>query len=292
MVIWKMAQGPVIMVDPLADGFWKEHAFVRIRGRSRIPEEPEQILLQNRIYMGGVRSQDDIFEGHPTYEEAGVPSRDEVRALATRHMVGAPAEEIEAATAAFLANLSDDRNRSSMVSSIAAKLDAQYSGSSILSFFREIDQQRAWASYGEGGKGHAFVFDFRTPWPLVCGLGMPPIDAVPFPVKYVPPGTIPSIQINFAPQNPDDGWRDITAALLMKAELWSDQKEERLIRVGIPQGLVEFPSESLRAVVLGYDTPDEDVTLFKDLRSRRAEPIPLYRLEADRHLRTLRPVLI
>ncbi|MFH1599821.1 MAG: hypothetical protein ABIJ73_08550 [Pseudomonadota bacterium] len=264
------------------DEFWADYAFIRIRGRSRIPDEPRQVILENRIYMGGIRAQDDIYEGHPRFSEPSPTVRADLLKLAKRQMPSASSSEVEDEVDRIMRRLSDEDTRSNAVKEIKLQLDAQIGQSSILSFFRVTTDQRNWSEYGERGKGHAFVFDFRHPWFMQCAVGMEPIDAVPFPIKYIPEGGAPEIPIKFGPTDKEEGWQDIEAALLTKSNRWADQREERLIRHGIGEGLVEFHPQSLKAVVLGYDAPRDDEEMFRELCSQRAGEIQLFRLRADR----------
>lgn len=232
--------------------------------------------------MGGIRSQDDIYEGHPRFSAPGPTVRADLLRLANKQMSSASPSEIEAEVDRIMKRLSDEDTRINAVKDIKLHLDAQIGQSSILSFFRVITDQRNWSEYGERGKGHAFVFDFRHPWFMQCAVGMEPINAVPFEIRYIPEGGAPVIPIKFGPTDKEEGWQDVEAALLTKSNRWADQREERLIRHGIGEGFVEFPPQSLKAVVLGYDASRDDEEIFRELCSQRAEEIQLFRLRADR----------
>src|SRR5690606_989090 len=149
---------------------------------------------------------------------------------------------------------------------------------SILSLFRDPTIQRNWSDYATQGAGFGAVFDFREPWPLESAQGLN-ILAVPFPVDYVPADEPPIIQIRVHPVHKDEGFDDIKVALLTKSDEWRSQREERLFRIGIGQGHVEFPAESLRAMLVGYAALKETEELIVDLCRTRHVPIPVFRVE-------------
>jgi hypothetical protein len=107
----------------------------------------------------------------------------------------------------------------------------------------------------------------------------PTIEMVPFEVEYREGIARPTVHLSLLRSTHKDAFEDIQNALLTKSAEWRDQAEQRLIRVGISGGHVEFPAASLCGVVLGYDAPPE----LQGRRERlialcreREEPIPLY----------------
>jgi hypothetical protein len=149
--------------------------------------------------------------------------------------------------------------------------------SSILSLFRDPSVQRNWNDYATQGTGFGAVFDFREPWPLESAHGLNML-AVPFPVNYVPADEPPTIRIEVAPVNGDEGFDDIETALLTKSDEWATQQEERLLRVGIGPGHVDFPAASLRAMLVGYASSQETQDHILELSQRRPDPIPVFRV--------------
>lgn len=268
-------------VEALDEVFWKEHAYVRLRGRSRIAEEPRQVLIEHQVFMGDIRSQDDAFEGHPIFETPRIASREDLVELARRNMTGASQLEIEAMVRQIEMRLANPVIREEMHQTMIDGLTRLYTQSSILSFFRTTADQRNWAQYADSGRGHAFVFDFRQPWLMSCMSNMPPIWAVPHPVDYKPPNQFPPIPMVIGPQEPEAAWRDIESALLLKSDRWNDQGEHRLFRVGIGPGRVSFPPASLRAVILGYKICAADELILRELCAQRSLPLPIYRAVLD-----------
>lgn len=268
-------------VEALDEVFWEEHAYVRLRGRSRIAEEPRQVLIEHQVFMGDIRSQDDAFEGHPIFETPKIASREGLGELARRNMTGASQLEIEAMVRQIEMRLANPVIREEMYQTMIDGLTKLYTQSSILSFFRTTTDQRNWAQYADSGRGHAFVFDFRQPWLMSCMSNMSPTWAVPHPVDYKPPDQFPPIPMVIGPQEPEAGWLDIQRALLMKSDRWQDQGEHRLFRVGIGPGFVSFPPASLRAMVLGYDVSAADEAILRGLCEQRSLPLPIYRAVLD-----------
>jgi len=166
-----------------------------------------------------------------------------------------------------------------MRSAIEADHRALYNNSSILSFFTDPTVQRHWAEYADGGKGYGLVFDFATPWPLKIFPDKPDLQCVPFPVEYSPHREFPAIELSIAPVNPSTAFDEIKRALLTKSVDWSHQREQRLIRVGIPAGPVLFPSGSLRAVLLGYSIETVHRTQLLELAGVRVPPLPVFEMK-------------
>lgn len=265
-------------VSNLTQEFWDNHAYVRFRAPKRILTEPREILAENRIFMGNIRSQDDIFEGHPRIERPEFRDREDLVNLAIRMMPGAATEQINAAVQEMESRLSNPERREAVFQELSHRVEKLYSGSSILSFGRRITNQRGWKEYADFGQGYAYVFDFRVPWKVRMMDGLHPSGMVPFPVRYVDPAAMPSIRISIGPQDPEGAWRDIERALLMKSNTWADQEEARLIRVGIGEGHVSFPSQSLRALVFGYQISVDDERFLQQLCRDHRPDIPIYRV--------------
>jgi hypothetical protein len=268
-----------LYLDEDDDSFWAEHAYVRLRPATRLPVEAEEIISGNRIWFGSVASQDDIFEGAPHF--VADPSSLELEAvtrLVAKNMAGASSAEIDAFARRLLSELSDPRIFAERTGLMIERYGQLFRGSSILSLFRDPRVQRNWSDYATQGAGFGAVFDFREPWPLESAQDLE-LLAVPFPVDYVPADQPPTIQIRAAPVNGDEGFDDIRTALLTKSDEWSSQGEERLFRVGIGPGHVEFPAASLRAMLVGYGASKETEELIVELCRTRHVPIPVFRVE-------------
>lgn len=260
------------------DSFWEKHAYVRLRGSTRLPVEAQEIILGNRIWFGSVASQDDIFEGAPHFvADPSSLDLDEIKRLATRQMVGACSSQINAVAHQIFSELSDPRVFAERMGLMIERYGQLFRGSSILSLFRNPRVQRNWSDYASRGSGFGAVFDFREPWPLEVAHGLE-VQAVPFPVDYVPADQAPIIRVRAAPVAGAEGFEDIQTALLTKSNEWSSQEEERLIRVGIAQGLVEFPATSLRAILVGYAASAEAEELIVSLSRTRPIPVPVFRV--------------
>ena len=259
--------------------FWREHAYVRLRPSARIDTEPSEIMLENRIWFGSVASQDDIFEGSPTFSaDPSTVNLDSIRRLAQRQMREARAEQIEAEARRIFEELSDPRIFEHRMQLLSNRYRDIFRASSILSFFRDPTVQRNWHDYASQGRGFGAVFDFREPWQYECAPGLPG-EWVPFPIRYVSADEIPAIQVQAAPVGAQEGFADIETALLTKSDEWSNQGEERLFRIGIGPGHVEFPERSLRAMLLGYDCPVETQQHIMQLAAQRVEPLPVFKVQ-------------
>jgi hypothetical protein len=178
----------------------------------------------------------------------------------------------------MFAELSEPRIFSERTGRMIERYSRLFRASSILSLFRDPSVQRNWSDYASQGAGYGAVFDFREPWPVESALGLEML-AVPFPVNYVPADDPPAIRIAVAPMDPDEGFKDIEAALLTKSDEWSMQNEERLFRIGIGEGHVHFPHASLRAMLIGYASSGETQARIIGLCQGRPVPIPVFRVE-------------
>lgn len=260
--------------------FWQEHAYVRLRPNTRLETEPEEIILGNRIWFGSVSSQDDIFEGRPTFcADPHDVDLNSIVALAHRQMLGATAQEVQVAAQKMFAELSDPEIFEHRSQALFEKYGDIFRQSSILSLFRDPAVQRNWHEYAAQGAGYGAVFDFREPWQYECAPGLNGVWA-PEPVIYVPAEEPPVIEIQVAPVDHDEAWKDIEIALLTKSDEWANQREERLFRVGIGPGHVTFPPSSLRAILLGYNCADATEAHIVHLCQNRREPLPVFQVQA------------
>jgi hypothetical protein len=259
--------------------FWAEHAYVRLRPSTRLLTEPQEMILGNRIWFGSIASQDDIFEGSPHFvADPNYLELEAITHLVSRNMVGASASEVDAFARRMFAELSDPGIFAERTGLMIERYSQLFRESSILSLFRDARVQRNWSDYATQGAGFGAVFDFREPWPLESARGLD-ILAVPFPVDYVPADEPPIIRIRAAPVYGEEGFDDIKIALLTKSDEWRSQGEERLFRMGIGPGHVEFPAASLRAMLVGYAASKETEELVVGLCRNRQVPIPVFRVE-------------
>jgi len=261
--------------------FWHEHAYVRLRPSTRIETEPREIILDNRIWFGSVASQDDIFEGSPPFSvDPQSVNYESILELTRRNMHGARAIEIELAAKKMFKELSDPNVFKERTQAFIDHYLQLFRSSSILSLFREAHVQRNWSEYAERGRGFGVVFDFREPWAYESAPGLNGRWA-PFNVRYIPADHPPVINVRADPVNREDGFNDIETALLTKSDEWSNQNEARLLRVGIREGHVTFPSCSLRAVILGYDAQEEVENHIIELCAARPCPIQILKVEPN-----------
>lgn len=268
-----------LYTDEDDDSFWREHAFIRLRPTTRIGTEPEEIILGNRIWFGSVASQDDIFEGSPPFTaDPGSVNLDAITALARRQMPGTPSNEIDRVACRIFEQLSDPNIFKQRTQALIEQCGEIFRSSSILSLFRDPAVQRNWHEYATQGAGYGAVFDFREPWSFQSAPGLDGLW-VPFPVSYVPAENPPVIRISAAPVGKEEGFADIKTALLTKSNEWANQREERLFRMGIGPGHVEFPRRSLRAMILGYSSSRDIQDLIVRLSLQRAAPLPVFQAQ-------------
>lgn len=249
-------------------------AYVRLRAiLNERPTEPEEILAESRIWMPDVRSQDDIYEGAPPFRWSNAPaSRHNVEALARRVNAGAADEEIGRLVELVMGRLANPAVLANIRSGIEQQMADLYRSSSILSFFKDPSVQAHWAHYANRGRGYGLVFDFSHPWMIELSHELEPSPAVPFPVEYVPPNARPSIELDFRPSDLNS-FDDLKAGLLTKSNHWQEQREERLIRVGVPAGHVSFPPQSLKAIILGYNLSEDEKNLLTLKARQREDPL-------------------
>lgn len=261
--------------------FWAEHAYVRLRPATRLPAEAEDIVLGDRIWFGSVASQDDIFEGAPHFvADPNSLDLETITRLVARNMVGASSSDVDAFASRMFADLSDPAIFAERIGLMIERYGQLFRGSSILSLFRSPTVQRNWSDYASRGAGYGAVFDFRVPWPLEGAKGII-VPAVPFPVEYVPADDPPVIRVRAAPVYGGEGFEDIKVAMLTKSDEWESQGEERLFRVGVGPGHVEFPAASLRAMLVGYAMTEEAEKHMLELCRSRSVPIPVFRVEPN-----------
>lgn len=244
------------------------------------PEEPRQILLQNQVWFSNVRSQDDIFEGRPLFAwTADLPSDHELTLMSRRQMPGANAADIQRVAQHIRSRIRDPIIREEVIRGVEREHTELYERSSILSFFKDATLQRYWAQYANNGRGYALAFDFSIPWRFESAPGMGVQDWAPFPVRYVFRTNRPTITLSLCRTTPQAAFSQLEQALLTKSEEWLEQQEERLIRLGIPAGHVSFPAPSLVALIVGYNTSDEDLAALRALVGQRATELPIFRVE-------------
>ncbi len=244
--------------------------------------EPREILLEDRVFFMDVLSQDDIYEGVPIIEsDTRRPSLFEMEELVRRRSGLTDVRQMSALTARLMDRLNHPNRIISDLLKLTDEHESLYSGSSILSFFRDPTAQPYWAQYASLGSGYGLVFDFSCPWSFEQGRGDTPGIAVPFPVIYT--ARRPLITIDLGPVEPGAAWREIESALLTKSDQWAHQREARLLRVGIAKGYVSFPAASLRAVVLGNAISAEHRAMLLSLVEQRSQPLLV--LQASRSRR-------
>ena len=261
---------------------------MRLRPASRLDTEPEEIIIDNRIWFGSVSSQDDIFEGNPPFTaDPNDVNFESIAALAKRQMPDASMSEIQRVAQQIFDELSEHETFERRSKALFERYGSIFRRSSILSFFRDPTVQRNWNEYATQGMGYGIVFDFRQPWRFEAAPGLDGVW-VPEPVEYVPAEEPPVIKIQVAPVGGDEARRDIEIALLTKSDEWANQREERLFRVGIGPGHVTFPPKSLRAILLGYNCTDDTKARIARLCERRPIPLPIFQVQVNPPSRRLR----
>jgi hypothetical protein len=152
-------------------------------------------------------------------------------------------------------------------------MEQAYQNSSLCCFARDVTDPRYWGQYANKGCGMALVFDFSHHWNVAIGPDVKPRPTVPFRVDYS--DDRPIVQLEWTERG--NAWEETRAALLTKHSRWRDQSEFRVIRLGVPAGHVNFPAQSLRAVVLGHSVKPEVAKEIAALIELRADPLPLFR---------------
>lgn len=238
------------------------------------PGEMEEIVCNRRLWFSGVEYQDDIFEGRPLFSWADPAwTRKSVRALVMSRDRGFRPWEREQVVNRMIARLESPDALAKMKSQIESGLSETYIRSSIASFFRDASVQRNWSDYASRGQGFGVAFDFSVPWHYESAVGLGVTPMVPFPVAYVDPMERPRIELSFRGVDRAAGFEDVEKGLLMKSNEWAGQAEERLFRIGIPAGSVEFPRDSLAGVALGYAASDATIEMAKDVCRRAGVPL-------------------
>jgi hypothetical protein len=250
--------------------------YFRLRSFDR-PEEPEQIILKSQIWFSDVQSQDDIYEGRPRIEWPGPrPTEPQVRSTVSEQLRHLPAEHLEREIQAAISRVREESLWEIDKAWIIFEIEKYFLGSSICSFFPECLNARAWAQYAAKGTGYCLVFNFSKPWRFSATQKGVPIDMLPVPVTYTEVPQRPVINVSGAPSSPEQTIGDVRNALLTKSDQWAEQKEARLIRVGVPAGPVDFPSESLEGIIFGYGISRENRQRLLELNKMRKSPLAFY----------------
>lgn len=258
----------------MADG----DAWFRLRPfNPQFPLEAREILSENRIHFGCIRSQDDIFEGDPIITwRVEAPTYADIRELARRQSASRSFRAQRQEAQQIFSDLQDPNHYRKMQRGIEERHKALYHGSSILSFFRDATVLQNWEQYASHGAGYGLLFDFTVPWSFEAAPAMGVSRWVPFEVHYLRSGERPSIELSIAPAHPEAAFAELQRALLTKTGEWAPQGEERLVRTGISAGHVTFPAESLRALILGPRISPENRSELITLARSRHPPLPVF----------------
>jgi len=250
-----------------------------------LPDQERQIVAENLMWFADVRSLDYTFEGRPLFTWSDlIPTREDVMALSYRQEPFLPLFARLELVERMLTNVRDDAERTWMMARIEEETREIYGRSSVCCFCTDPRLHRLWGQYADNGRGYALLFDFRTPWRMEAFAGHPAIDMVPFPIVYRAGPERPAIELSLA-RNTNNPFEDVEHGLLTKSEVWRDQAEERIVRIGLASGLVPFPADSLCGVVLGYASdqfPERRQGLI-DLCRKGRSIVPVY--QARRSMR-------
>ena len=253
-----------------------DNLFFRLRTFCR-REEPRQLILDSQIWFSDVGHQDDIYEGRPRVQWRGPkPTVGEVRATLGIQLRHLPSEDREREINAVLAMLADDNLWEIDKAWIVFEIEKWFLGSSICSFFPDYLNARSWAQYAANGTGYCLVFNFSQQWRLLATHKGPPIPMRPAPVIYTRDENRPVVNVSGSVAPAEEAIEEVRGALLTKSHNWAEQREHRLIRVGVQAGLVDFPVESLEGVIFGYDIDRNDRQMLLDLSAQRTKPLQFH----------------
>jgi hypothetical protein len=261
-------------------------AYCRMRAFSMdLPNQEQELLLENRIWFSDLARQDDIFEGRPLFrwEESNV-TREELLAMSRRQDPSLPRDAREHLVDYMFARYSDPTERAIMKGWVEVDTEALYANSSVCCFFRNPCEPRFWSEYADRHRGYSLIFDFSIPWRMQCFRDHQAIQIAPMPVRYVDGFHRPVVTLTLSVRSGEEGFRELEKALLSKSEQWSDQREYRIVRVGMEAGHVEFPPGSLVGLALGHRMEQIHKDRLYALRAERKLSLPFYESPPSRTL--------
>jgi hypothetical protein len=259
------------------------------------PNEARELLIENRMWFSSIGRQDDIFEGRPLFGwREAPPTLEELKEVVRRQSPDLSVQDTEAIAYDFFHKTQDPVLYEAAKRNFERRFRDIYQASSIACFFTDPFGVRNWLNYADRGRGYGLLFDLSIQWRFEAAEGMGQSDWVPIEVDYVARDARPKIELAFGPSDPLNAFSDIQGALLTKSDEWRDQKEERFVRVGIPNGYVLFPPESLKGLLLGHDIESTNREKLIELVRERPMPIAVFETRvSDQHLAIeLRPVAI
>jgi len=243
--------------------------------------EADSIVLDNRLYFPSPSQMNDPLEATPKlkWSKDGAMTRAQIREMIKRQAPTMRFSEQFALRDTIWHRTQHPDRRASFRQSIADWLSASFLGSSLCSFFPQLDYAK-WATYGDTGRGYALVFRRSTEWVFdVRGqhfVGDAPLVRMRvLPIEYSE--TYPEIDLDMDWYESENGWEAIRRGLLTKLDQWKHENELRVIRPGVPPSGQPFRPESLVGVIAGHKASDQLVDHLLALSRKRRSPISVYR---------------
>lgn len=242
-----------------------------------LPDQEREVLIENRTWFSTVTALDDPFEGRPPFKWVDdTMTREAMMSLSRRVDPNLNQDAREALVESILIAHEDVVRRECNKAWIQYDEEKLYATSSVCCFSSQHPTQRQWHYYADQARGYALGFDFSRGWKYQAVRGMEQHRLHPAPVVYSQQNERPVVELKFT-TNSLESIEGVRRALLTKSNVWADQNEHRLLRLGIPGGHVSFPHESLVACVLGYRTSPEDEARLRAMNDRRKTPLRVYR---------------
>jgi hypothetical protein len=250
----------------------------------RHANEPEEILLENKLWCSQPTSFNDPFDCRPVYTWTDLSVDEQVaRAKAMLADRGIPQTSPEGVHLIQRAQ-ADAFNEPEMRAALTFGIQQAISGSSVCCFNRTWQDVPMWAHYGDNHTGYCLGLKFEDGWPE---------HAIPLEAEYV--RDRPRIDLSMdTKRNRAAADQFVRDALLSKSSHWQREDEVRLFRHDVPAGHFEFPPAALRELFFGYKIDPTNRELLMAAVRRRPLPLRVYQLRPHHELYEFEavPVLI
>ena len=233
-------------------------------------KEPEQILIESRLWCSHPTSFNDPFDCEPVYIWNNISVDEQIRRV--RDMLarrGIP-EDHEIGVDMLEKARRNQWNEPELRTKLTFGVQEVIRRSSVCCFNKTWQNARMWAQYAADHRGYCLGFKLEDGWP---------VDSFPIPVTYVDERPVIDLAVDTMTDK-DAARKFVEDALLTKSRHWEGEDEVRVFRHGRPAGLFDFPPAALCELYLGlHIDPRHRRHLLTAARRRRGQ-IDVYQLSA------------
>ena len=226
----------------------------------------QQTLLEDLLYFSTPDQFNDPFDCYPAYRPlAGRELDENLRPLVRRLFPELSRKQRLAKEGELRRTPPEEYQR---------RIDIARSAmneSSVYSLSEDPANILMWSHYGSSHRGICLHFDMD-----VLQRHFVPRGPMGLPVKYS--HERPLIVVGLDTEAPREL---LQKTFLVKADVWSYEREWRFLHYRGGAGLQRFPSEALKGVILGARISDQDADFLTSLAKERKEPLHLRRAVFD-----------